>query len=581
MKKLTLALVALVLIGGLSVLTKGVPFQFQDMDLSPSANPWSIRCEGAEPGKWVLCRAQITIEVRENAVLMGVWVKDSGKFDLLLQRGRRVAVLDGRVEYEHLISSQRGEASLVFYNPQPGIYYIAIRNHEPSPQNYVVEAGVLYPIPLEPDEPQTGECIAAEPGMGVLCLDQYIIEVTQDTLLRIEVADSGEFALFVRLGKAVEIAQGEIVADWGVPSEMGKASVTIDSKVGAYFIALANFEEHQQSFTITATLGVGKPTASFTFSPQKPKVGETVTFDATASHDPDGFIVWYEWDFGDGSTGFGEKVFHTYTSPGDYTVTLTVSDNDGFTDTETKVITVVEEEEVEEPPPPPPPEEVKVHVLTPNVPLSSTVEAGALLQYTIEIYEGTKSFSVELKGQGNVNLHIRFGKPIEIQNGEIVADLSSISSGGIESIAILAPALQSGTYYIAVENLEDSPQDFQIFATMIPIIVPLVSGESISGRVEGVKVGSRALSTQYIIEVPQGAKRLSISLQGFGNVNLHVRFGEPVKIKDNMIIADFSSISFLGEESLVISRPKPGIYYIIVENLEAFPQEFTITATIE
>jgi len=82
------------------------------------------------------------------------------------------------------------------------------------------------------------------------------------------------------------------------------------------------------------------PTASFTFSPKNPLVNEEITFDASASTDPDGSIVSYEWDFGDGNTGSGKIVTHSYPSAGDYTVTLTVTDDKGAKDTTTREIKV-------------------------------------------------------------------------------------------------------------------------------------------------------------------------------------------------------------------------------------------------
>jgi len=84
------------------------------------------------------------------------------------------------------------------------------------------------------------------------------------------------------------------------------------------------------------------PVAYFDFTPKTPVVNEEVTFDASQSYDPDGTIVTYEWDFGDGETSFGKIVTHSYASPGTYTVSLTVTDNDGIIDTETKEITVYE-----------------------------------------------------------------------------------------------------------------------------------------------------------------------------------------------------------------------------------------------
>jgi PKD repeat protein len=55
-----------------------------------------------------------------------------------------------------------------------------------------------------------------------------------------------------------------------------------------------------------------------------------VKFDGSGSYDPDGGnIVSYQWDFGDGSTGTGSVVYHTYYNAGTYTVTLTVTDDEG------------------------------------------------------------------------------------------------------------------------------------------------------------------------------------------------------------------------------------------------------------
>jgi chitodextrinase len=53
-----------------------------------------------------------------------------------------------------------------------------------------------------------------------------------------------------------------------------------------------------------------------------------IQFDGTGSSDPDGTIVSYAWDFGDGATGSGATPTHTYTQFGLYTVTLCVTDDD-------------------------------------------------------------------------------------------------------------------------------------------------------------------------------------------------------------------------------------------------------------
>ncbi len=86
------------------------------------------------------------------------------------------------------------------------------------------------------------------------------------------------------------------------------------------------------------------PVASFSTSPDKPHINEPVTFDASASHDPDGSIASYEWDF-DGDGVFDQKtdnpvVTHTYATSGVKKVTLRVTDNDGATGRATKDVNI-------------------------------------------------------------------------------------------------------------------------------------------------------------------------------------------------------------------------------------------------
>jgi PKD repeat protein len=86
------------------------------------------------------------------------------------------------------------------------------------------------------------------------------------------------------------------------------------------------------------------PVANFSFLPNNPpagpKTGQTVTFDGSASSDPDGTIVSYDWDFGNGAHGTGQFPGTQYLSAGIYTVTLTVTDNDGNTRSSTQSVYV-------------------------------------------------------------------------------------------------------------------------------------------------------------------------------------------------------------------------------------------------
>jgi PKD repeat protein len=81
------------------------------------------------------------------------------------------------------------------------------------------------------------------------------------------------------------------------------------------------------------------PTAVIQASPDSGPAPLEVTFSGTGSSDPDGVVVAYAWDLGDGNTATGPTVVHTYATPGVYTVSLTVTDDDGATGTTTTTVT--------------------------------------------------------------------------------------------------------------------------------------------------------------------------------------------------------------------------------------------------
>jgi heat shock protein HslJ len=73
--------------------------------------------------------------------------------------------------------------------------------------------------------------------------------------------------------------------------------------------------------------------------------GKPFTFDATQSQVGEEAIAAYVWNMGDGTTLFGLSAEHAYNEPGFYTVTLTITDEDGQTDTAAKVVEVLDLEE--------------------------------------------------------------------------------------------------------------------------------------------------------------------------------------------------------------------------------------------
>jgi len=86
------------------------------------------------------------------------------------------------------------------------------------------------------------------------------------------------------------------------------------------------------------------PTAAFVYDPASPNVGVMVHFDASSSHDSDGDQLSYLWTFGDGSAATGLTPSHTYSQPGNFTVTLTTTDSgtnpSALSNTKSQTVTV-------------------------------------------------------------------------------------------------------------------------------------------------------------------------------------------------------------------------------------------------
>ena len=113
---------------------------------------------------------------------------------------------------------------------------------------------------------------------------------------------------------------------------------------GTFIVTLTVTDNDGATNTMTQAVQVGSsnqpPVASFVATPTNPMINAWVQFNATASADSDGSIVSYAWNFGDGSTESGNLVWHRFVASGTYIVTLTVTDDDGATDSSSQAIQV-------------------------------------------------------------------------------------------------------------------------------------------------------------------------------------------------------------------------------------------------
>ncbi|MCP4216618.1 MAG: PKD domain-containing protein [bacterium] len=124
-------------------------------------------------------------------------------------------------------------------------------------------------------------------------------------------------------------------------TDTGVAPDHIYTTPGNYTVNLTVTDNDNNTGIASHTIVIGSgqsPTPAFTISPTSGNINDTISFNASASTDPDGSIASYDWAFGDGDTGTDVTTTHEYTSIGTYTVILTVTDNDNNTGSESHSI---------------------------------------------------------------------------------------------------------------------------------------------------------------------------------------------------------------------------------------------------
>ena len=127
-------------------------------------------------------------------------------------------------------------------------------------------------------------------------------------------------------------------------TERGKRVSHVYETTGSYQITLTVTDNEGATGVAHHMIEVGgpvkEPPIAMINAPEIGQVGQEVGFDGAASTDNDGKIETYAWDLGDNTIAGGVSITHTYSLTGIYTVTLTVTDNDGLTTQAARVIQI-------------------------------------------------------------------------------------------------------------------------------------------------------------------------------------------------------------------------------------------------
>ncbi|MCR9252474.1 MAG: glycoside hydrolase family 9 protein [bacterium] len=202
---------------------------------------------------------------------------------------------------------------------------------------------------------------------------------------------------------------------------------------GATFVKAANIPFFEAGVLLYGNeqLGSDIPTARITASTVSGDAPLLVSFDGSTSTDPNGDPLTYSWSFAPGAGASGVTADYTFTTPGTYNVTLTVTDPDSNGDTESVTI-VVEEPNL------PPTAAITASTISGDVPLtvdfdgsgSSDPNAGDVLSYSWNFDDGSSSTAISpthtfnTAGNYTVSLTVsdgRGGSDVETIQIEVIA----------------------------------------------------------------------------------------------------------------------------------------------------------------
>lgn len=146
-------------------------------------------------------------------------------------------------------------------------------------------------------------------------------------------------ATSVNLGDGITVQSLNAVSSTQVDVQF---TVAVAAAAGARTITVTTARGTGSSSTSLNVSSNHAPTPKFTISPESGAKNTTFVFDASGSIDATDTTVvrTYNWNFGDNKSANGRIAQHKYNSAGNFTVTLTVTDNSGASNTSSKSIDV-------------------------------------------------------------------------------------------------------------------------------------------------------------------------------------------------------------------------------------------------
>jgi serine protease len=284
------------------------------------------------------------------------------------------------------------------------------------------------------------------------------------------------------------------------------------------------------------------PTAAIDVSETEPDVGETVTFDASGSTDPDGTIVEYRWEDDDGDVLTGEVVEAAAYEARPYRITLTVTDDAGATDSTSVTVYVGGQDGDNQPP-------------TAN--------------FTVTPSDPRPGETVTLDGGASTD-----------PDGTITEYYWTNSAGdGVSGEVVELSAPPAGSYDVTLRVTDDDGAIDTITKT-----VTVVSDDGQCGSHENTHTSEGTLNsyldseTFYYTNTLSDPCQVTVSLEGPSNADFDLFLttdGRRPTIDDH----DRKSISLDSEETIVVETVEPGQAFGVL--VDSWSGGGDYTATVE
>ncbi|WP_199611158.1 M14 family zinc carboxypeptidase [Flocculibacter collagenilyticus] len=274
--------------------------------------------------------------------------------------------------------------------------------------------------------------------------------------------------------------------------------------------------------------GAGDPVANFTFDCTE----LACNFDASSSTDVGGNIVSYSWDFGDSSSGTGVNASNTYAAYGNYTVSLTVTDNDNNTASINKVVELVDPS----------------NGLVNGQPITGlSGSQGDEKRYEMQVPADATGLSFAISGgTGDADLYVKFGSAPT--TGDY--DCRPWRNGNNETCNI--DPTQQGTYHVMIRGYA-AYSGVTLVGSYSTGGTPGDSGSNLNISV------SQGYWFRHTIEVPAGTSTLTVTTTGgSGDADLYLRSGSA----PSTINYDCRSWNSSNQESCVINNPAAGTWHV-------------------